>query len=146
MDDVAWEMTYSVETEADAEFAWRYWSDVRNWDDPPAEFELDGEFVDGARGVTRVGGRDSMHWIVRDVRAGKAATIEIQLDGAVMTFHWRVEGTGERKTRLTQHAVLRGEKADKVVEQAKVLEETLPQGMKKLAEKIGEAARREGRG
>lgn len=142
MPEVAWEMTYSVETDAGSEFAWRYWSDVRNWDDPPAEFELDGPFVDGARGVTRIAGQATMHWMVRDVNPGKSATIEMQLDGAVMSFSWKVEGIAGGRTRLTQHAVLRGEKAEALLEQVKVLDRTLPEGMKKLAGKIGEAARR----
>jgi len=68
MENVVWEMTHSVETDADVEFAWRYWSDVGNWDDPPATFELEGAFErddadSGATGNCMVcargeGGRD----------------------------------------------------------------------------------------
>ncbi len=140
MSDSVWEMTHSVETDADVEFAWKYWSDVKNWDDPPARFALEGAFADGARGSTWVGEQLMVHWVVRDVRAGESATIEVQLDGAVMAFTWGLEAISAGRTRLTQRAVLSGEKAGTLVEQAKVLETTLPQGMRKLAAAIGGAA------
>lgn len=44
MASVAWEITHSVETNASPDFAWHYWTNVANWDDPPAKFELDGPF------------------------------------------------------------------------------------------------------
>jgi hypothetical protein len=50
---VAWEITHSVETNASPAFAWNYWTEVTNWDDPPAKFELDGPFACGSRGTTR---------------------------------------------------------------------------------------------
>jgi hypothetical protein len=134
-------MTYSVDTDADVDFAWNYWSNVKYWDDPPARFELEGAFADGARGVTWVGEQLTMHWVVRNVKARETATIEVQLDGAVMAFTWRLEAVGDGRTRLTQRAVLSGEKAEALVEQAKGLETTLPQGMKKLAAAIGAAAK-----
>jgi hypothetical protein len=140
MTDLAWEMTHSVETDADVEFAWKYWSDVRNWDDPPATFELEGAFAEGARGSTWVGEQLTMHWFVRNVKARESATIEVQLDGAVMAFTWGLEATDAGRTRLTQRAALSGEKAVALMEQAKGLETTLPQGMKKLAVAIGDAA------
>jgi hypothetical protein len=138
--DPVWEMRYAAEADADLEFAWNYWSNVRNWDDPPARFELEGAFADGARGSTWVGEELTMHWVVRNVKAGESATIEVQLDGAVMAFTWGLEAIGDGRTRLTQRAVLSGEKAQALVEQAKGLETTLPQGMRKLAAAIGAAA------
>jgi len=140
MTDLAWEMTHSVEADADVEFAWKYWSDVRNWDDPRARFELEGAFAEGARGSTWVGEQLTMHWFVRKVKARESATIEVQLDGAVMAFTWGLEAIDAGRTRLTQRAALSGEKAVALVEQAKGLETTLPQGMKKLAVAIGDAA------
>jgi hypothetical protein len=140
MSDAAWETSFAVETDADLEFAWNYWSNVKNWDDPPARFELEGAFADGAHGATWVGEQLTMHWVVRDVKAGESATIEVQLDGAVMAFTWGLEAIDGGRTRLAQHAVLSGEKAQALVEQAKGLETTLPQGMKKLAAAIGAAA------
>jgi len=31
-----WHCEYSVESDVSPEFAWSYWTDVRNWSDPPA--------------------------------------------------------------------------------------------------------------
>ena len=138
--DPVWQISYAVETDAGVEFAWNYWSNVRNWDDPPARFELEGAFTEGARGSTWVGEQLTMHWMVRNVKAGESARIEVQLDGAVMAFTWGLETIDGGRARLTQHAVLSGEKAEALVEQARGLETTLPQGMKKLAAAIGAAA------
>ena len=135
-----WEMSYAVETDADLEFAWNYWSNVKNWDDPPARFELEGAFADGARGSTWVGEQLTMRWTVRDVRAHESATIVLQLDGAEMAFTWGLEAIGDGRTLLTQRAVLSGESAGALVEQAKGLEATLPQGMRRLAAAIWDAA------
>ncbi len=60
MTNVAWEMAYSVETDASPAFAWNYWTNIANWADPPAEFELDGPFAVGSRGVTRLPGREPL--------------------------------------------------------------------------------------
>ena len=54
-------MTHAVETNASPAFAWNYWTDVANWDDPPAEFELDGLFATGSRGATRLPGQEPLH-------------------------------------------------------------------------------------
>jgi len=40
MATLPWEITHSVETNASPAFAWHYWTNIANWDDPPAEFEL----------------------------------------------------------------------------------------------------------
>jgi hypothetical protein len=45
-----WEMAHSVETNASPAFAWHYCTNIANWDDPPAEFELEGPFARGSRG------------------------------------------------------------------------------------------------
>jgi hypothetical protein len=52
MPSCAWEMTYSVETDASPAFAWNYWTNIANWEDPPAEFELDGPFAFPSRRAT----------------------------------------------------------------------------------------------
>ena len=140
--DVAWEMTHSVEADADVEFAWKYWSDVRNWDDPPSTFELKGPFVAGEQGVTHTPGQPSISWFIREVTPGEGATIEIPADGAAMVFEWRFAGTSERRTRITQRVVLRGEKAVTYLEFAKIFETNLPGGMKRMAAAIADAARR----
>jgi hypothetical protein len=140
MDKVAWEMMHAVETQASAEFAWSYWTDVRNWDDPPAKFELDGAFAEGARGTTRIPAQPPIAWFIRDVTPGAAATIEIPVDGATVSFAWRFAGTGDGRTRITQRVALHGEKAYAYIEPAKALTGRLPDGMRKLAAAIGTAA------
>jgi hypothetical protein len=140
MGDVAWEMTHSVETDARADFAWKYWTDITNWDDPPAEFELAGPFVAGSRGLTRIPGQEPVHWLIRDVTPDEAASIEIPVDGAALAFEWRFAALADGRTRLTQRVMLRGEKADAYLEYAKIYAANLPAGMKRMAALIAEAA------
>ena len=62
MSTVAWHLEYSVEVEVSASLAWTFWTDIRNWDDPPAHFELDGPFAVGARGKTLIPDREPLRW------------------------------------------------------------------------------------
>lgn len=135
-----WETEHAVETDASLDFAWRYWTDIANWDDPPAKFELDGPFAVGSTGLTRLPDQEPIRWIIREVTAGAAATIEIPLDGAVLAFEWKFAAVPDGRTRLTQRVVLRGEKADAYLEQAKIFAANLPNGMKKMAAAITGAA------
>ena len=107
----AWEMAHSVETDAPPDVAWKYWTNIENWIDPPAEFELEGPFVEGARGVTRIPGQSSLHWVIREMHPPETATIEAQLDVASLSFEWRFTGLADGRTRLTQCVELRGENA-----------------------------------
>ena len=84
---VSWEITHSVETNASPAFAWNYWTEVTNWDDPPAKFELDGPFACRSRGTTRLPGQEPLHWFIREVNPPHAATIEMQLQGATVSFN-----------------------------------------------------------
>ena len=76
MDEVAWQLEHSVEADVGADFAWSFWTDVTNWDDPPAQFELDGPFAVGSHGTTLIPGQEPRHWTIRDVRPGKSYVIE----------------------------------------------------------------------
>ena len=147
MKEAAWEMTHSVDASVSQVFAWNYWTDggkgVGNWDDPPAEFELDGPFVAGGRGRTRIPGRPPIEWLIRECRAPEAATIEMQLENATLSFEWRFEALGREKTRLTQRVVLRGEKAGDYLEQvSEAFGATLAAGMKRIAGLLERAAPR----
>ena len=53
MDEV-WSYEHSVECPVRAEFAWRFWTDVRNWamDADVESVKLDGPFASGSRGAT----------------------------------------------------------------------------------------------
>jgi hypothetical protein len=136
LNDAVWETSQSIEVRASVEFAWRYWTDVRNWDDPPARFEFTGPFVAGARGLTRLPGQPPIEWFVREAKPGSAATIEIPVDGAAMAFEWRFESVRDGLTLLAQRIVLRGENAQNYLAYAKTLEDNLPHGMKKMASAI----------
>ncbi len=136
----AWEMTHSEETDASPDAAWKYWTNIDNWIDPPAEFELYGPFVEGTRGVTRIPGQPPLHWVIRDMRPPETATVETQLDGARLSFEWRFSGLADGRTRLTQHVELRGENAAVYVPQLdSILRVTLPEGMKKIADRMSSA-------
>ena len=143
MAKLAWETEHAVETDAGPDFAWRYWTDIANWDDPPAKFELDGPFAVGSHGLTRLPGQEPIHWIIREATPGEAATIEILVDGAALAFEWKFTRLGEGRTRLSQRVVLRGEKADAYLEHAKMFAANLPGGMKKMAAAVASAAARQ---
>ena len=72
MTDIAWEIDHSIVITATREFAWRHMTNVANWNDPPAGFGLDGPFVTGARGVTRMPGQETKHWRLREVEQAAA--------------------------------------------------------------------------
>ena len=141
--NIAWEMTHSVETEASQDFAWSYWTNVANWDDPPARFELDGPFAAGSQGTTHLPGQEPIRWLIREVDPRNGATIELQLDGAVLSFEWCLEAVSRERTRLSQRVLLQGENAATLRAQVQsTFAATLPDGMKKLANAIGAAAAR----
>jgi hypothetical protein len=140
MTTVAWEIAHSVETNASPSFAWSFWTDVANWDDPPAKFELEEPFATGSRGTTRLPGQEPLHWFIREVSPPNEATIEMQLDGASLSFNWRFEGLSDGRTRLTQRIVLMGEKAEAYYSQVKAaFTANLPDGMNKMATAMANA-------
>jgi hypothetical protein len=111
MSDLTWETEHSVETAASSTFAWTYMSQVTNWDDPPAQFELHGPFVAGGQGTTQMPGRPTQHWQLREVRPMESYTVEFRLDRATMSFEWTFTALPGGRTRLTQQIVLKGENA-----------------------------------
>lgn len=140
MATVAWEITHTVETNASPNFAWNYWTDVGNWDDPPAIFQLDGPFAAGSRGTTRLPGQEPLHWFLREVTRPNAATIEISLDGAALSFEWRFAALADRRTRITQRIVLQGEKAEMYLSQVKAaFPANPPVALKRLATAMANA-------
>jgi polyketide cyclase/dehydrase/lipid transport protein len=138
MNDVAWEIAHSVDTHCRPAFAWTYMTNVTNWDDPPAKFELDGEFVAGSRGTTRMPGQEPLHWHVPQVIPMESYTMEMPLEGAAIRVTWRFDGLGEDAgTRLTQRIVLSGENAAAYVEQVQTaFGANLAAGMNRIAAAI----------
>ena len=145
MSEPAWEFRYSIECNATQKFAWRFWTNIANWDDPPAKFDLDGPFEIGARLTTTLRGQ-TLYSVIRDLQPEREASIEMQLPDAILSFHWKFEKLTEDRTRITQGLVLSGANAKSFVAQATAMETSVPEGMKKVAAAIERAQRLVGRG
>src|SRR5262245_60631055 len=74
--DVALVLEHAVEADVSLAFAWKFRTDVANWNDPPARFEIDGPFLDGTRGTTFLPGQQPLTWWVRDVVPKRSFVIE----------------------------------------------------------------------
>ncbi len=145
MSTLAWHLEHSIEVGVSAAFAWSFWTDVNNWNDPPAQFELDGPFAVGSRGRTSIPGREPLHWRISEMRSGDLAAIEMQLDRATLSFAWRFQPLSEHRTRLTQQIGLSGDNSQAYVGQVQAgFEANLPEGMKRIA-KAMEASEERGR-
>jgi hypothetical protein len=131
----AWRFQHSLECHAPREFAWSYWTDLANWNDPPASFELDGPFAAGSRLTTRLP-TQTLHSVIREVRPGREAILDMQLPDAIFSFHWTFETLSEEQTRITQRLALAGANAESFVPQADMLKKTAPEGMARLATAI----------
>jgi len=106
----AWQFQQTVACNATRQFAWSYWTDIANWNDPPASFQLDGPFDIGSRLMTSLLGQ-TLHSVIRHLKANREATIEMQLPDAILSFHWTFEDLHEDRTRITQRLELTGSKA-----------------------------------
>lgn len=139
-DEPSWQFQYSVDCNATRHFAWSYWTNIANWNDPPATFALDGSFAVGSRITTTLPGQ-TLHSVIRSLSPESLATVEMQLPDATLSFHWRFEELSPDRTRLTQRLVLSGPNAKSFVAQAAILQQTVPDGMKRLAAQIERAHR-----
>src|SRR5215471_6035979 len=110
MNDVVYQVEHSVEAPVSPAFAWAWRTDVRNWDDPPAQFQLDGPFATGSWGATLLPDQEPLRWQIRDVQPGRSFTLEMLLDGAKLSFQWRFDAVSERQTKIWQQIVLTGDK------------------------------------
>ena len=79
------------------------------------------------------------HSTISNVTAGTSATIEMELPGAMLSFAWTFGETNSGRTRITQRLWLAGTAAEAFVAQARVLEQSAPQGMARLASAIADA-------
>jgi hypothetical protein len=142
MTNIACQLQHTVEVEVKCSFAWDWRTNVANWDDPPAEFQLDGEFVSGSWGSTKIPGQELIHWQLRDVRPGQFFAIDMSLDGAVLTFEWVFEPTAEHRTQITQRIVLSGDNGTAYADQVRAgFGPTLDEGMKRIADALVSAER-----
>jgi len=141
---MSYQFKHSVEASVGRQAAWEFWTTVKNWElDPAVEsIELDGEFAAGSKGVTQTkGGVEPLAWKIKSVTPGESAVIEMPLAGAVVSFAWSFESTGENRTRLTQVITLDGEKADDYLPMVgQGFEDGVRQGMARLAVEMEKAA------
>src|SRR5262245_44154794 len=145
MNDIVYEVEYSVEAQVSPAFAWDWRIDVKNWDDPPAQFQLDGPFASGSWGTTLFPGQESLRWHIREVRPGMSFLIEMPLDRAVLSFEWRFAAVSDRRTRITQRIVLSGDNAAAYATQVQAaFGSTLADGMKRIADAMVRAERSAG--
>jgi len=143
MSEIALQLEYSIEADASPAFAWRFRTDVANWNDPPARFALDGPFEVGSCGTTMLPGQEPLHWRIRDVLPRKSFALELQLDRAMLTFEWRFDALPGHRTKLTQHIVLSGDNAGAYAEQVEVgFGRNLPDGMRRVAAEMAAAEMR----
>ena len=131
----AWQFQHSVECNAPQQFAWSYWTQIANWNDPPATFHLDGPFDVGSKLTTTLPGQ-TLHSVIRDITQDCEAVIDMQLPDAILSFHWKFETLSKERTRITQHLVLSGQDAGTLISEASVLQKSVPQGMQKLVAAI----------
>jgi hypothetical protein len=135
------QLTYSVEADVSPDFAWRYRTDVANWNDPPARFTLDGAFEDGSSGTTMMPGQPPLHWWIREVRSGKSFVMEMPLDQAVLSFEWLFEELPGQRTKMTQNIVLSGDNAPAYAAQVEAgFGANLADGMRRIAAEMAAAA------
>jgi hypothetical protein len=143
MDKIAWVLEHSVEADVSLSFAWNFRTDIRNWNDPPAIFSLDGPFAAGAEGTTLLPGQEPLHWCIREIQPGQSFVIEMQLDQATLCFLWRFDALSERRTKVTQRIELSGSNAGTYAGQVQAgFGSNLSDGMQRLATEMVAAERR----
>jgi hypothetical protein len=137
------ELEFSIEADVSPSFAWEWRTDAKNWDDPPAQFQLDGPFAAGSSGTTLLPGQEALHWNIREVQPGKSFIIAMPLaDDAALAFEWRFDAVSPSRTRMTQRIVLSGDNADAYAARVRAgFESTLADGMKRIADAMARAAR-----
>ena len=136
---------HSVEVGVSATVAWKFLTDISNWDDPPAHFTLEGPFEAGTGGTTELPGLEPLRWHLLEVQAGERYSTKMPLDGAVLLFEWRFEALSERKTRLTQRITLTGENANAYAGQVEAgFGANLSAGMQRIADAMERQQRESG--
>jgi hypothetical protein len=140
--NIACQLEASVEAEVSPSFAWSWRTDINNWDDPPAQFQLDGPFASGSWGTTVLPGRPALRWQIRDVEPGKSFVIDMLLERAVLSFQWFFDAVSNGRTRITQRIVLSGDNAAAYTNDVQAsFGATLRDGMKRIADAMASAAR-----
>jgi hypothetical protein len=82
------EVHYSIESSVEREAAWNFWSNGSNWAtvDPGVDsVDLDGPFITGAQGVTRIPELTALHWHLTEVESGRKAFEDAAHGGVQIT-------------------------------------------------------------
>jgi hypothetical protein len=145
--EIVLQLKYSVEADVSPAFAWRFRTDVANWNDPPAVFALDGPFEVGSCGTTLLPGQAPLEWRIREIMLGTSFTLEMQLDRAVLAFEWRFDELPGQRTKLTPEIVLSGANARAYTAQVEAgFGPNLPGGMRRIAAEMAAAESESNRG
>lgn len=96
-----WKQEVTIETEATKEQIWELWSDVENWnkwDDEVLKSELNGEFINGAKGILKPTNGPKSKFILESVKYPIEFTTKSSLPLATMYFTHRIsEKNGKRQ-------------------------------------------------
>ena len=99
-----------------------------------------GLWLLGSRGTTRFPGQAPVRGLIQEVTPPEAATIHIELEGAILAFHWQFDSLPGGRTKITQRAVLQGEQASAYVPQVEsTFPSNLPEGMSKIAARMAKS-------
>jgi hypothetical protein len=136
-----WELKHSVIANADRQTVWEFVSNIDNLarfeGDAVESMTLDGPFQAGTKGTTKMRGQLPTKWELVVVKPPERTLTKLELPDAVVCFAWTYEELPDGRTRLSQHILLEGPKAEAYVP---VMEEhfapNLRPGMSKLAEEI----------
>jgi hypothetical protein len=135
-----WAIEHSATAAADLAFTWAYMTDVKNWDDPPAKFTLNGSFSNGSLGSTEIPGQAPLQWQLREVKTQQSYTIEIALERAAILCMWVFAKVSDSQTQLTQSITLSGESASSYRDEVQqAFGPGLVPGMNRIATAIGHA-------
>lgn len=140
MSNPAWQFEHSTDCNANNSFVWSFWTDVSNWERLEGKavewIRLEGPFVEGTSGATKMPGQDPQHWNITQLEPERSATIEMPLDGAVFYNVMAFESISPNQTRITQRMSLTGPKAPDFAKGMHAFEISAPQGLAKLASAI----------
>lgn len=139
----AWRFEFSIDCAVTRDFAWSFWTDVRNWamDADVESVTLNGPFLAGAAGHTISRSSGPIEWRIAEVQPLFRAVLEFPAQGAMGTFIWTFQDS-PTGTTISQEASLSGPEAHRYSESfGPVLEQGIPAGMQKLREAMVQAAR-----
>src|SRR5262249_17993004 len=97
----------------------------------------------GTRVTTILPGQQ-LESVIREVEPPSTALIELDIAGAKLHFRWSFTELDAERSRITQGLGLSGTGAAAMLDQARILEQTVQAGMKRIVERIEEAWKESG--